>query len=65
MAKIAEEESATLLHLEEELHKRVVGQDEAVTAVAKAVRRARAGLKRPKMAYWFILVPWANWCREN
>lgn len=48
VAKIAEEESATLLHLEEELHKRVVGQDEAITAVAKAVRRARAGLKDPK-----------------
>lgn len=48
VAKIAEEESATLLHLEEELHKRVVGQDETVTAVAKAVRRARAGLKDPK-----------------
>lgn len=48
VAKIAEEESETLLHLEEELHKRVIGQDEAVTAVAKAVRRARAGLKDPK-----------------
>lgn len=48
VAKIAEEESATLLHLEEELHKRVVGQDEAVTAVANSVRRARAGLKDPK-----------------
>ena len=48
VAKIAEEESETLLHLDEELHKRVVGQDEAVTAVAKAVRRARAGLKDPK-----------------
>ena len=48
VVKIAEEESATLLHLEEELHKRVVGQDEAVTTVAKAVRRARAGLKDPK-----------------
>ncbi len=48
VAKIAEEESATLLHLEEEIHKRVVGQDEAVTAVAKAIRRARAGLKDPK-----------------
>ena len=48
VAKIAEEESETLLHLEKELHKRVVGQDDAVTAVAKAVRRARAGLKDPK-----------------
>lgn len=48
VAKIAEEESDTLLHLEDELHKRVIGQDDAVTAVAKAVRRARAGLKDPK-----------------
>lgn len=48
VAKIAEEESETLLHLEDELHKRVIGQDDAVIAVAKAVRRARAGLKDPK-----------------
>lgn len=48
VAKIAEAESETLLHLEDELHKRVIGQDDAVTAVAKAVRRARAGLKDPK-----------------
>ena len=48
VAKIGEEESETLLRLEDELHKRVIGQDDAVTAVAKAVRRARAGLKDPK-----------------
>ncbi len=48
VTKIAEGESETLLHLEDELHKRVIGQDDAVTAVAKAVRRARAGLKDPK-----------------
>lgn len=48
VVKIGEEESETLLHLEDELHKRVIGQDDAVTAVAKAVRRARAGLKDPK-----------------
>ena len=48
VAKIAGEESESLLHLEDELHKRVIGQDDAVTAVAKAVRRARAGLKDPK-----------------
>ncbi|MFR1902791.1 MAG: ATP-dependent Clp protease ATP-binding subunit [Veillonella sp.] len=48
VTKIAEEESETLLYLEDELHKRVIGQDDAVTAVAKAVRRARAGLKDPK-----------------
>ena len=48
VSKIAQEESESLLHLEEELHKRVIGQDEAVVAVSKAVRRARAGLKDPK-----------------
>ena len=48
VSKIAQEESESLLHLEEELHKRVIGQDEAVVAVSKAVRRAWAGLKDPK-----------------
>lgn len=48
VAKLKEEESQRLMHLEDELHQRVVGQDEAVVAVAKAVRRARAGLKDPK-----------------
>ena len=48
VSKIAQEESESLLHLEEELHKRVIGQDKAVVAVSKAVRRARAGLKDPK-----------------
>lgn len=46
--KLAEEESDRLLKLEEVLHNRVVGQNEAVQAVARAVRRARSGLKDPK-----------------
>lgn len=46
--KMAEEESARLLRLEEILHEKVVGQKEAVSAVARSVRRARAGLKDPK-----------------
>ncbi len=45
--KLAEEESERLLNLEDELHKRVVGQDEAVGAVSQAIRRARVGLKDP------------------
>ncbi len=45
--RLTETESARLLHLEEELHRRIVGQDEAVSAVSKAIRRARAGLKQP------------------
>ena len=48
VSRVAEEESERLLRLEEELHQRVIGQDEAVKAVSKAVRRARAGLKDPK-----------------
>jgi len=46
--RLAQEETERLLNLEETLHKRVVGQHEAVEVVAKAVRRARAGLKDPK-----------------
>ena len=46
--RITEGESEKLQHLEEILHKRVIGQDEAVSAVAKAIKRARAGLKDPK-----------------
>jgi ATP-dependent Clp protease ATP-binding subunit ClpC len=46
--RLATTESEKLLHLEEELHRRVIGQDEAVKAIARAVRRSRAGLKDPK-----------------
>jgi len=46
--KMAAEESERLIHLEDYLHRRVVGQEEAVRAVSRAVRRARAGLKNPK-----------------
>ena len=46
--KMTEDESQRLLHMEELLHKRVVGQDEAIGAVSRALRRARAGLQDPK-----------------
>jgi ATP-dependent Clp protease ATP-binding subunit ClpC len=48
VARIASEESARLLQMEEVLHKKVIGQDEPINALAKAVRRARAGLKDPR-----------------
>lgn len=48
VTKLEEAETERLLRLEDELHKRVIGQDEAITAVSEAVRRARAGLKDPK-----------------
>jgi len=46
--RITESEADRLLHMEEELHRRVIGQDEAVTCVSRAIRRGRAGLKDPK-----------------
>ncbi|HUS17571.1 MAG TPA: AAA family ATPase, partial [Chloroflexia bacterium] len=48
LMRIAGEESERLLQMEDSLHKRVIGQEEAITTLAKAVRRARAGLKDPK-----------------
>lgn len=48
VTKLLAEETEKLLHLEKELHKRVVGQEEAVTVVAEAVKRSRAGLSNPK-----------------
>lgn len=48
VAKLTESESNRLLHMEDELHKRIIGQNEAVQAVARAIRRTRAGLKDPK-----------------
>src|ERR671930_1257250 len=46
--KLTEEETSRLLHMEDELHKRVVGQQQAIKAVSQAIRRTRAGLKDPK-----------------
>ena len=48
MASMQEEETAKLLRMEEELHKRLVSQDRAITALSRAIRRSRAGLKSPK-----------------
>ncbi|MDR0742857.1 MAG: ATP-dependent chaperone ClpB [Tannerella sp.] len=48
VSRMMQSEKDKLLHLEDELHKRVIGQDEAITAIADAVRRSRAGLQDPK-----------------
>ena len=48
VTQLAQEETERLLRMEEELHKRIIGQDEAITNISKAVRRARAGLKDPR-----------------
>jgi len=48
VVQLASDETSRLLHMEEAIHKRIIGQDEAINAIAKAVRRARAGLKDPR-----------------
>ena len=48
VTRLAQEETDRLLRMEEEIHKRIIGQDEAIVSVAKSVRRARAGLKDPR-----------------
>ncbi|CAN5722528.1 ATP-dependent Clp protease ATP-binding subunit [soil metagenome] len=48
VTRLKEAETARLIHMEDELHKRVVGQDKAIKAIARAIRRSRAGLKDPK-----------------
>src|SRR5438132_13674256 len=57
VSRLVEEETSRLLHMEDEIHKRLVGQDEAVKVVSQAVRRARAGLKdskRPIGSFMFL-----------
>ena len=48
VTRLAQEETDRLLHMEEDLHKRIIGQDEAIVGISRAVRRARAGLKDPR-----------------
>ncbi len=48
VSRLEEEESEKLLRMEDELHKRVIGQDEAITTISRAIRRARAGIKNPR-----------------
>ncbi|MGA1449440.1 MAG: ATP-dependent Clp protease ATP-binding subunit, partial [Candidatus Nanopelagicales bacterium] len=48
VTKLTQEESQRLLHMEEELHKRIIGQEDAIKALSKAIRRTRAGMKDPK-----------------
>ena len=55
--KLTEEETAKLLRMEDELHKRVIGQDDAIRAVSQAIRRTRAGLKDPKRPSRLVHLP--------
>lgn len=61
VSKMMQSEKDKLLHLEEELHQRVIGQDEAIAAVSDAVRRSRAGLQIPND----LLVPSSSWALQE
>ena len=58
--KLTEEETAKLLRMEDELHKRVIGQEDAIRAVCQAIRRTRAGLKDPKRPSGLVHLPRAR-----
>ena len=62
LQKLTEGETKRLARLEKELHKRVIGQNEAVKAVAQAVKRGRVGLKDPNRSHWFFPFPWTYRC---
>ena len=61
VTKISQDENEKLRNLEEELHKRVVGQAEAIEAVAKAIRRGRVRNKRSKSSNRFVFISRTNW----
>ena len=65
VTKLAVEETERLLRMEDELHKRIMGQDEAIIKISKAVRRARAGIKDPRRPVGVFLFLGPHRCRKN
>jgi ATP-dependent Clp protease ATP-binding subunit ClpC len=63
--KVAQNEGAKLLEMSKELQSQVIGQDEAIKKLSKAIQRTRVGLKDPKKANWFIYFSRTNRCWEN
>ena len=63
VSKVSKSETEKLIHMEELLHKRVIGQDVAVKAISKAIRRARVGLKNPNRPIASFIFSWTNRCR--
>jgi len=61
VVKLTEEETARLIKMEDELHKRVIGQEQAIKALSQAIRRSRAGLKGSKTSWWLIYLRWPIW----
>ena len=65
VVQMTADESKRLLGMEEALHKRIIGQDEAIVTIAKAVRRARAGLKDPRHPIGNFIFLGPTGCRQN
>ena len=65
LSKIEEAESRRLLNMEAEMHKRVVGQEEAIAVVTRAIRRSRAGLKDPRRPVGTFIFLGPNRGRQN
>ena len=65
VSRIAGEENERLLEMEKVMQQRVIGQEEPIKAISKAVRRARAGLKDPRAPHRHLHVPGANRCRQD
>ena len=61
--KINEDENKKLIMLEEKIHENVIGQEEAVQSISKAIRRSRVGLKDPRKTNWFIFIFRSYWSR--
>ena len=61
--RLDQDEAKRLLELEKHLHERVISQDEAIKALARAIRRSRAGLKDPKRPVGCFAFRWSNRCR--
>jgi ATP-dependent Clp protease ATP-binding subunit ClpC len=65
VSAIKEEESQKLLRIEEELHKRVISQDKAISALARAIRRSRAGPQEPESSHRFVPLPGPHRRRQD
>jgi ATP-dependent Clp protease ATP-binding subunit ClpC len=61
--RVAQKEGEKLRNMNEELGQNVIGQDEAVTKLTKAIQRTRVGLKDPKKTDWFFCLSWTHWSR--
>ena len=65
LTRLEEAESQRLLQLEDELHETVISQHDAITQIAKAIRKSRSGLKDPNRPMGSFLFLRTNWCRQN